>query len=103
MKNCRNVAGASHRPSGPVRVANTPIMREPVTFTNRVPHGKVSPNLLAIKPEKPHRARLPSPPPINIQSAFHIIPNDAATQRDSGVISTEDNQAVFARQAGEGK
>src|SRR5713226_6616185 len=75
MKNWRNVAGAIHRPSGPVAVANSPMMNEPETLTNRVPQGNVSPTLFAINPEQPQRARLPSPPPIKTHSAFHIIPN----------------------------
>src|SRR4051812_8546785 len=84
MKNCRNVAGASHRPSGPVTVANKPIIKEPVTFTISVPHGKVSPNLFATIPDAPQRARLPNPPPTNIHSAFHINPTRPQGYLNSG-------------------
>src|SRR5215472_2784417 len=74
IKNSRNLSGASQRPSTPVKVAKSPITKEPLTFTNKVPQGKVCPTALAIHPENSHRAKLPSPPPIKIHSAFHIIP-----------------------------
>jgi hypothetical protein len=50
---------------------------------------------LAMKPEAPHRARLPRPPPIKIQSAFHINPTAPRLMALVGVISTETDQAVF--------
>lgn len=75
IKNCRNEAGASHRPSGPVAVANSPMTNEPVTFTERVPHGNVSPTRVAMNADAHHRARLPNPPPTKIHSAFHITSN----------------------------
>ena len=37
-------------PSGPVSVAKKPMTNEPVTFTNNVPHGKVSPSIRATTP-----------------------------------------------------
>src|SRR5262249_49896103 len=40
MTNWRTVELAKMRPSGPVRVAKKPMMREPVIFTNKVPQGK---------------------------------------------------------------
>jgi hypothetical protein len=95
MKNWRKVEDATHRPSGPVAVANHPITNEPVTFTTKVPQGKVSPTLLAMRPEAPHRARLPKPPPIKTQSAFHINPTAPQLMALVGVISTETDQAVF--------
>src|SRR5690348_3611554 len=73
MKNCRNPAEASQRPSGPVTVANRPIMNDPVILTTSVPQGNVSPTLLATQPENHQRARLPRPPPIKIHNAFHIL------------------------------
>jgi hypothetical protein len=96
MKNCRNEAGAIHRPSGPVAVANSPMMNEPVTFTQSVPQGKVSPNLLAMRPEAPHRAKLPKPPPTNIHSALHINPTPPRHMALVGVISAETDQAVLS-------
>src|SRR5437899_3880242 len=72
MKNWRNEAGASHRPSGPVIVAKSPITKQPETFTTSVPQGNVWPTLLAMKPETHHRAKVPSPPPTKIHSAFSI-------------------------------
>ena len=50
MTNWRKVELAKMRPSGPVRVAKKPMMREPVIFTNSVPQGKVSPNIRAANP-----------------------------------------------------
>lgn len=50
------------------------MINDPEMFTTMVPHGNVWPNRLAIKSDTPQRARLPNPPPIKIQSAFHIIP-----------------------------
>ena len=62
------VGGRAHqRPSVPVSVANHPIMNEPVTFTSKVPQGKVSPNWRATKPEAPNRATPPSPLPRKIK------------------------------------
>jgi len=95
MKNCRNVAGASHRPSGPVAVANSPMTNEPETLMQSVPQGKVSPILLAMKPEAPHLAKLPRPPPTNIHSALHISPTPPRHMTVVGVISTETDQAIF--------
>src|SRR5271169_3622599 len=95
MKNWRKVEDAIHRPSGPVAVANHPMTNEPEMFTISVPQGKVSPTLLAMKPEAPHRARLPRPPPTKIHSAFHINPTPPRYMAVIGVISTETNQAVF--------
>src|ERR1043166_878908 len=86
MKNCRIVAGASHLPSGPVTVAKTPMMNEPVTFTSSVPHGNVSPTLFATNPDAPQRARLPNPPPTNIQNAFHM---------DQGYLNSADDCTSF--------
>ena len=95
MKNCRKVEDAIHRPSGPVAVAKSPITNEPETLMTNVPQGKVSPTLLAMKPEAPHRARLPKPPPTNIHSAFHINPTAPRLVVLVGVISAETDQAVF--------
>ena len=95
MKNWRKVEDAIHRPSGPVAVANQPMTNEPVTLMTNVPQGKVSPTRLAIKPEAPHRARLPRPPPTKIHSAFHINPTAPRLMALVGVISTETDQAVF--------
>src|ERR1035441_6687960 len=95
MKNWRKVDDAIHLPSGPVAVANSPMTNEPVTLMTNVPQGKVSPTLLAINPEAPHRARLPKPPPTNIHSAFHIIPTPPTHMALVGVISAETDQAVF--------
>src|SRR5947209_18765668 len=89
MKNSRNVGLASHRPSGPVAVSNSPMTKHPDIFTMIVPHGNVSPNLFATSPDTPHRARLPNPPPTNIHSAFHIIPTSPISMTLVGVISTE--------------
>src|SRR5215468_5173540 len=100
MKNCRNVSLASHLPSGSVAVANKPITNEPEMFTINVPHGNVSPNLFATKPDTPQRARLPKPPPTNIHSAFHINSNLANSMALVGVISTEMFQAVFPAHRG---
>src|SRR5690242_19847256 len=69
---------------------------EPETFTTSVPQGKVSPKRLAIRPDTPHRARLPSPPPMNIHNAFHInptLPQVAAWQE----LSALNFQAVYSR------
>jgi hypothetical protein len=49
------------------------MMKQPLTFTMRVPHGKLSPTPRAISPESHHRARLPNPPPIKIHRAFSMI------------------------------
>jgi hypothetical protein len=68
---------------------------EPVTLMTNVPHGKVWPTRLAMKPEAPHRARLPKPPPTNIHSAFHINPTPPQHMALVGVISAETDQAVF--------
>src|SRR5260370_42365637 len=71
------------------------MMKEPEMFPRSVPNEKVSPTVLAIHPENHHRAKLPSPPPIKIQSAFHIIPTPPHGAALAGVISTETLQAVF--------
>src|SRR5438046_8332857 len=96
MTNSRKVAGASHLPSGPVSPANNPMINEPLTFTTSVPQGNVSPKAFAIKPERPHRARLPRPPPRKIHSAFHISPTAPRPAALAGVISTETHQAVLS-------
>src|SRR5215471_2558898 len=104
MKNWRKDAGAIQRPSGPVSVANRPMANEPETLTSKVPQGKVSPNRSAIKPDAHHRARLPRPPPIKIQSAFAIVRTLPLSLAVTGVISTETYQAVFSRtHSGDGK
>src|SRR5579872_6754608 len=50
ITNWRRPGAANTRPSGPVMVAKKPINEQPITFTARVPHGKVSPACLARKP-----------------------------------------------------
>src|SRR5690242_17468158 len=75
MKNWRNAEEASQRPWGPVIVENSPMTKDPLTFTSNVPQGNVSPTVLATQPENHQRPKLPRPPPMNIQTAFHIIPN----------------------------
>src|SRR3954470_5817339 len=97
MKKLRNVPDAIQRPPGSVSVAKRPMINEPLRFTMSVPQGKVWPNVLAIQPETPHRARLPNPPPTNIQSAFHINPTLPRPVALAGVISTEEHQAVFSQ------
>src|ERR1041385_6651306 len=89
MKNCRKLAGANQRPSSPASVANSPMTNEPDTFTTSAPQGKVSPKRLAIRPDPPHRARLPRPPPMNIHNAFHINPTLPLVAALAGVISAE--------------
>jgi hypothetical protein len=51
ITNWRAVVPTSSRPSGPDRVANRPISREPTTFTATVPQGNVSPTQRATRPE----------------------------------------------------
>jgi hypothetical protein len=70
---------------------------EPKRLSRASPLGKASPNLLAMKPETPQRATLPKPPPIKINSAFHItIPTPPRRVALVGVISTETVQAVLS-------
>src|ERR1035441_1119952 len=95
MMNWRKVEEAIHRPSGPVAVANHPMTNDPETLMTNVPQGKVSPTRFAMKPEAPHRAKLPKPPPTNIHSAFHINPTPPQHMALVGVISAETDQAVF--------
>ena len=88
MKNWRNAEEASQRPWGPVMVENRPMTKDPLTFTSNVPQGNVCPTVLAIQPENHQRPRLPRPPPINIQSAFHIIPNTCTRDIPEGFDSS---------------
>lgn len=72
-------------------------MKEPETFTTRVPQGNLWPNLLAMKPEVLQRAKPPRPLPKNINSAFNIIQPRQQSVAMVGVISTETVQAVLSQ------
>ena len=66
MKKCRWVASLYNLPSGPVSVAKNPMMKQPITFTAKVPHGKFSPKRADNHAERPKRAMPPRPLPIAI-------------------------------------
>src|ERR1051325_5979014 len=67
MKNCLPVGPIKRRPPGSVNVAKKPITSEPLTFTNKVPQGNVSPKYRATAPDNQKRAAVPSAPPALIQ------------------------------------
>src|SRR5215472_3613856 len=59
IKKLRHSGLTSHRPSGAVNEAKSPIRNEPLTFTISVPHGNVG-KRLAIKPEAQKRTSPPA-------------------------------------------
>lgn len=67
IRNCRYAEPIRMRPSGPVSSARSPISSEPVTLTNIVPHGNVSPIERAMMPEHQYR----NTPPMAAPPAIH--------------------------------
>jgi len=87
VKNGRQEAGANTRPSDPVSVANSPMMKQPLTLTSRVPQGNVYPEREATSPELAKAGDTPQPAAREHPEVTHIIlPRH---RRSVGVISPE--------------
>src|SRR5450432_1374814 len=72
MTNCRIRGPTRNGPCGSVKPAKKPMTNEPVTFTNNVPSGKISPNRSATSPDAQNRAPVPRAPPSIIQKYVSI-------------------------------
>ena len=61
------VAASASCPPLSLKAEKIPMSNEPITFTNKVPHGNLLSNRAATTPDIQNRATLPSAPPRAIQ------------------------------------